>query len=54
MPEQENTRKDLETLKMGVENDRMSFHLENTAKKCKGKKKSKAQMFDERKKTGEL
>lgn len=33
------TRKDLETLEMGVENNRMSFCLENTAKKCKGKKR---------------
>lgn len=32
------TRKDLETLEMGVENNRMSFCLENTAKKCKEKK----------------
>lgn len=32
------TRKDLVTLEMGVENSRMSFRLENTAKKCKEKK----------------
>lgn len=48
------TRTDLETLEMGVGNNRTSFCLENTAKKCKEKENPKAQMFDKLKKTGEL
>lgn len=35
------TRTNLETFKMEVENNRMSFCLENTAKKCKEKKNPK-------------